>query len=202
MSHESPFSLRAEQKERKQDLPDLNHAFGQFLDEVYNPLRGRRSSLLTGRQQEILELLARGRSMVEIAKALEVTQSSVDTSIYSSKPSKKGLFLRLGVNSREEAVLKAVTLGELDLQSAVFEEGLDLNRFPLLDNQKQDILFSLIKSGGKERSNMVISQELSVTEESVNVQSPAIYRELGVRSRPQAALFGNAVLLSASFLQG
>jgi len=61
---------------------------------------------LTARQQEVLQLLAEGRTNREIARALEVSDDTVKFHL-------KNLFERLGVDNRTEAVVMASRLGHL-----------------------------------------------------------------------------------------
>ena len=67
-----------------------------------NPARG----LLSEREREVLELLARGRSNREIARSLFVTEHTAKYHVAS-------LFNKLGATSRAEAVARAVALGLL-----------------------------------------------------------------------------------------
>ncbi|HEV8653006.1 MAG TPA: response regulator transcription factor [Actinomycetes bacterium] len=64
---------------------------------------------LTGRQREVLRLLAEGRTNREIARILEVSDDTVKFHL-------KNLFERLGVDNRTEAVVMASRLGHLRLE--------------------------------------------------------------------------------------
>lgn len=61
---------------------------------------------LTARQQEVLQLLAEGRTNKEIARALKVSDDTVKFHL-------KNLFERLGVDNRTEAAVVASRLGHL-----------------------------------------------------------------------------------------
>ena len=63
-----------------------------------------RSSLLTERESQVLELLAQMNSTEEIAAALFVSTNTVKTHL-------KGIFGKLGVNRRVDAVRHGRTLG-------------------------------------------------------------------------------------------
>lgn len=59
---------------------------------------------LTGREAEVLQLLARGRSNKEIARTLQVSEDTVKSHVGH-------IFAKLGVQSRTQAVLSALHLG-------------------------------------------------------------------------------------------
>ncbi len=61
---------------------------------------------LSGREQEVLELLAAGMANQEIAKRLVVTVGTVKTHI-------KSIYGKLGVHSRTQAIARARELGLL-----------------------------------------------------------------------------------------
>ena len=63
-------------------------------------------NLLSGREQEVLELIARGFSYAEIARLHGVSASTVQTHI-------KNLYAKLAVHSRTEAVFEATQMGLL-----------------------------------------------------------------------------------------
>jgi ATP/maltotriose-dependent transcriptional regulator MalT len=62
--------------------------------------------VLSGREQEVLELIARGFSYAEIAKLRFVTVHTVQTHI-------KNLYAKLAVHSKSEAVYEATRMGLL-----------------------------------------------------------------------------------------
>jgi DNA-binding NarL/FixJ family response regulator len=61
---------------------------------------------LTGRELEILRLMARGHSNREIADALTITEGTVKNYV-------SGILAKLGVRDRIRAVLKALEAGVL-----------------------------------------------------------------------------------------
>ncbi|MFM1906333.1 MAG: hypothetical protein RLZZ591_10 [Pseudomonadota bacterium] len=65
--------------------------------------------VLSGREQEVLELIARGFSYTEIARLQSVTVHTVQTHI-------KSLYSKLAVHSRSEAVFEATRMGLLSRQ--------------------------------------------------------------------------------------
>ena len=58
------------------------------------------NSLLSAREQEILEQLASGRANKEIARRFELTENTVKFHL-------KNIYAKLGVNSRTQAIAKA-----------------------------------------------------------------------------------------------
>ncbi|MEY4756810.1 MAG: hypothetical protein RJA34_1708 [Pseudomonadota bacterium] len=69
-------------------------------------LRADGRNLLSAREQEVLELIARGFSYAEIARLQNVTVHTVQTHI-------KSLYSKLAVHSRSEAVFEATRMGLL-----------------------------------------------------------------------------------------
>ncbi len=63
---------------------------------------------LTAREQAVLELVAKGFSYIEIAKALDMSVHTVTSHI-------KHIYRKLAVNSRSEAVFEAMQLGIIKL---------------------------------------------------------------------------------------
>ena len=68
--------------------------------------RPKDRALLSGREQEVLELVARGFSYAEIARLRGVGVSTVQTQI-------KSIYAKLAVHSRSEAVFEAAQMGLL-----------------------------------------------------------------------------------------
>lgn len=66
--------------------------------------------VLSGREKEVLELVARGLSFAEVAQQLSVAVSTVNTHV-------KHIYNKLDVNSRSEAVFEAAQLGIIRLNS-------------------------------------------------------------------------------------
>lgn len=64
---------------------------------------------LTPRETEVLELLVKGRSNKEIAQTLFLTEDAIKFRV-------KGLFTKLGVQDRTEAVIAALRLGIVHLE--------------------------------------------------------------------------------------
>ena len=64
--------------------------------------------LLSKRESEVLNLLARGFSFVEIGDLLNISRSTVATYV-------KNIYQKLEVNSRSEAVFEASSLGIIDM---------------------------------------------------------------------------------------
>jgi DNA-binding NarL/FixJ family response regulator len=63
---------------------------------------------LSKRELEVLNLLARGFSFIEIGDILKITRSTVATYV-------KNIYQKLEVNSRSEAVFEATSLGIIDM---------------------------------------------------------------------------------------
>lgn len=70
------------------------------------PESGWEKSPLSGREQEVLELIARGFSYLEISRLKEVSVHTVQTHI-------KNLYAKLAVHSKSEAVFEATRMGLL-----------------------------------------------------------------------------------------
>lgn len=80
---------------------------GHFLDAadaVQIPAGGRRGSILTDREQEILRLIALGFSIREAAERIGITTKSAET--YKARASSK-----LSIDSRQQIVQYAITQG-------------------------------------------------------------------------------------------
>lgn len=67
-------------------------------------LAGLGFSLLTDREREVVELIARGRSNADIAAALFLSEATVKTHI-------NRIFMKLGVRERAQAVVAAYESG-------------------------------------------------------------------------------------------
>ncbi len=81
------------------------HLLKRFRNEA---ARETSTPLLSGREKEVLELVARGLSSAEVAHQLSVAVSTVNTHI-------KHIYNKLDVNSRSEAVFEAAQLGIIRL---------------------------------------------------------------------------------------
>lgn len=79
-------------------------AVAAINNEAYSDSEGQH--LLSGREQEVLELIARGFSYAEIARLKAVTVHTVQTHI-------KNLYGKLAVHSKSEAVFEATRMGLL-----------------------------------------------------------------------------------------
>ncbi|MDP3709771.1 MAG: response regulator transcription factor [Polaromonas sp.] len=83
--------------------PALLHRAGVAIN---NGADSGGGNLLSGREQEVLELIARGFSYAEIARLKAVTVHTVQTHI-------KNLYSKLAVHSKSEAVFEATRMGLL-----------------------------------------------------------------------------------------
>ena len=95
---------------------DLRHDEGellmlQFIDEILTCSRNlkpaKESGLLSEREHEVLQILARGLSNKEIARTLELTENTVKFHL-------KSLFSKLSVSKRTQAVVEAQRRGLID----------------------------------------------------------------------------------------
>ncbi len=88
--------------------PYLDPALGEQSWDAYlaPPSSEQRLSVLTPRERQVFELVARGVTHREIAEQLGIGKKSVDT--YRAR-----LYQKLGINSRAELVEIALTLGVL-----------------------------------------------------------------------------------------
>jgi len=81
----------------------------QLLKEFQPQAAGNElAELLSKREAEVLNLLARGFSFVEIGDLLKISRSTVATHV-------KNIYQKLEVNSRSEAVFEASSLGIIDM---------------------------------------------------------------------------------------
>jgi DNA-binding NarL/FixJ family response regulator len=76
----------------------------------------RRQSLLSKREDEVLQLVAEGLTNKEIAKRLILSENTVKVHVTS-------LFKKLGVNSRAQAVAIAAPQGFLDQATGSTSKG-------------------------------------------------------------------------------
>lgn len=77
----------------------------EFQPKEHNP---KQVELLSKRESEVLNLLARGFSFHEIGDLLKISRSTVATYV-------KNIYQKLEVNSRSEAVFEASSLGIIDM---------------------------------------------------------------------------------------
>lgn len=79
---------------------------GQAEDAIKNGVIPDERELLSAREQEVLELIARGFSYAEISRLKVITVHTVQTHI-------KNLYSKLAVHSKSEAVFEATRMGLL-----------------------------------------------------------------------------------------
>lgn len=177
---------------------DLNAGFQGYLDAVYVPFRETAPQLLTTTQRDILQLIARGKKNFEIVQQLHFkTPDVLSNQLYGPGSA----FSRLGIRSQEEAMLRMIELGQLDFGGAIQQEQLDLNLVRILPDIRRRVLFSLIKNGGKDRSNTVLAQEFSLSYDNLTqLVLPQTYRAIGVATRTQAVVYASAVSHAAAHL--
>jgi DNA-binding NarL/FixJ family response regulator len=85
--------------------PDLTK---QFIDEVRQLSSGERSTTaLSGREVEVLQMIADGSTNKEVADALQISPQTVKTYL-------ERIFTKLGVSDRTRAVTVALKLGILE----------------------------------------------------------------------------------------
>jgi len=114
--------------------PILRQAENQGLNKEKPPL--------TPRQIEILELVAIGKTNLEIARNLEISEETVKNHLSYEYGTRRGIFSRLNVNSRREAVVKAIVeLRLLDPGELVSEE--ELGRLKSLSEREMEVLSHL-----------------------------------------------------------
>jgi DNA-binding NarL/FixJ family response regulator len=65
------------------------------------------SALLTSREREVLQLLAKGLTLIDVARMLEITRHTVAGYV-------KNIYRKLEVSSRAEATLEAIRMGLID----------------------------------------------------------------------------------------
>jgi DNA-binding NarL/FixJ family response regulator len=75
-----------------------------YLEQRPQPSTVHGFSLLTDREREVLELIARGRSNADVAAALFVSEATVKTHV-------NRIFMKLGVRDRAQAVVAAYESG-------------------------------------------------------------------------------------------
>jgi DNA-binding CsgD family transcriptional regulator len=122
---------------------------------------------LTGRQNEILALLATGLGNADIGKRLFVSEDTVKTHV-------QRMYKVLGVASRPGAVGAAYRQGLLAV-------GAPLPPVSLSDRQRE--LIVMIAAG---MSNAEIGKRLFVSEDTVKTHARHLFKVLGVTSRAEA----------------
>ena len=85
------------------------------------PARSTATDMLTPRQQEVLELVVRGKSNKEIARTLKLGEGTV-------KVHMAGLFRALGVNSRAAAAVAGLQMSTDVTQGNELSAGMSLAR--------------------------------------------------------------------------
>jgi len=84
------------------------HRGSAYLDGAYPNMR-LQDPVLTKREKEVLQLFANGRSTVEVAKGLTISQKTVKNHLTS-------IYQKLNVRDRTEAVMLAVRMGVIRLE--------------------------------------------------------------------------------------
>jgi DNA-binding NarL/FixJ family response regulator len=84
------------------------HKGSAYLDGSYQNMR-LQDPVLTKREKEVLQLFANGRSTVEVAKGLAISQKTVKNHLTS-------IYQKLNVRDRTEAVMLAVRMGIIRLE--------------------------------------------------------------------------------------
>jgi DNA-binding NarL/FixJ family response regulator len=100
--------VRAVRKAAERELllaPEITRLLvSHYLERRSQPSPVHGFSLLTDREREVLELIARGRSNADIAAALFLSEATVKTHI-------NRIFMKLGVRDRAQAVVAAYESG-------------------------------------------------------------------------------------------
>ncbi|MBI4100350.1 response regulator transcription factor [Candidatus Microgenomates bacterium] len=158
-------------------------------------VEGEQSSLLTSRQIEILKLVTYGLTYKEIAARLLISDQTVKNHLtqrseFGSIP--KGIFDRLNVQTREQAVLKGLELGYLDLNDIVENSGLQLNKIVLLTPREIDVIHKL-SDPECVGNNKVTAKSLGISPATLHYHMENICKKLEVKNRIQAMVFHLAV---------
>jgi len=84
--------------------PPLSASIARRLLEQFHPVFGEKEATLTGREQDILTLIAKGLSVKNAAEKLGISH-------YTAAGYMKNVYAKLQVNTRAEATLKAIHMG-------------------------------------------------------------------------------------------
>ncbi len=134
---------------------------------------------LTLREKELLLLISSGWENEEIAGALGISRNTV-------KNINKGLFSKLGVDSRTVAAITALTDGLVDASELkiVYADQINCLKEDTLTVRKIEVL-KLIARG---LFNKEIARELNISKSTVRSHIAIIFRELKARNRTEVAM--------------
>ncbi|CAL9435422.1 LuxR C-terminal-related transcriptional regulator [Streptomyces sp. MPA0124] len=126
---------------------------------------------LTGRELDVLRLLAEGLSNRLIARRLEISEKTAKNHLSS-------IYLKIGATDRIQAALYA-------RHSGLTDPGEAAPAAPALTAREQGVL-SLLAQG---LSNRLIARNLEISEKTVKNHLSSIYAKIGATHRTQAALY-------------
>jgi DNA-binding NarL/FixJ family response regulator len=89
--------------------PSAGRRDPRSIDHRFRSDESRREPRLTKRETEVLQMFANGRSTIEVARGLEISQKTVKYHLTS-------IYQKLDVRDRTEAVLQAVRMGIISLE--------------------------------------------------------------------------------------
>ncbi len=138
------------------------------------------NSLLSDQQEEVLKLVASGLTNDEIGTELGIATSTV--TCHLSKPCRpRGIYQRLGVFSRTEAVKRAITLGILDANEFVTDE--EIERCRSFENPRHvDVLKALSSPllSFHLLTEVAIAKKTGISHYMVKRYLHQIYEKLGI----------------------
>lgn len=141
--------------------------------------RLKEKPLLTPKQIETLKLMGLGRTNGQIAENLGISYQNVEYR-------KIRIFKSLGAQDNTQAVLRAISLGILNLDRLT--SNYDLSRYSLLSSREKEILSDLANLENIP-GNKVIGWRLGISEQKVKNNVSHILKKLRLENRTQAAVF-------------
>lgn len=132
------------------------------------------TSELSGRELEVLQLLAQGMTNKQIAAIVHLAPSTV-------KNFNSNIFKKLKVRTRRHAISRGIKLGILD--SVTSSTSIDYNSFRLLSKRDREIIEFV--SRNPDATNAEIALGLYITNQSVNNHISSILRKMGAKNMTQ-----------------
>lgn len=146
--------------------------------DIFRPVgREQTQGILTGREKEVLELRAMGKSNKEISQELDRPYATVKNQIVS-------ILNRLGSNTCSQAIVEAVGLGVIDTSKLV-PEDYDFPKLSELTPRQRETLVNLTNGEGPALYKEIASS-MDISEQTVKNHMVDILKILGIQKKEQA----------------